>query len=74
VAVPDPVTVVGGQPVLTATVVGPSLTYADACATAAFVLGRDAIRWIDGIDGYAALVVDGDGTCTTSSRWAEWTR
>jgi thiamine biosynthesis lipoprotein len=52
-----------------ATVVGPSLTYADAYATAAFVMGRDATRWIDGVDGYAALVVDTDGRTATSRRW-----
>ena len=57
-----------------ATVVGESLTYADAYATAAFVLGRDAIRWIDEIDGYAALVIDADGARSTSSRWPEYPR
>lgn len=45
-----------------ATVVGPSLTRADAYATAAFVLGREALRWIDGVAGYEALLVAEDGS------------
>jgi thiamine biosynthesis lipoprotein len=52
-----------------ATVVGPSLTYADAYATAAFVMGSDALRWIAGVPGYAVLLVDPDGRASTSAGW-----
>jgi FAD:protein FMN transferase len=52
-----------------ATVVGPSLTFADAYATAAFVLGRQAIGWIEDLDGYEVLLVDADGTTTASRGW-----
>jgi len=51
------------------TAVGPSLTRADAYATAAFVMGRDAVRWITGVPGYAALLVDPDGATLTSRGW-----
>jgi FAD:protein FMN transferase len=54
----DPFT---GRPAVglaSASVVGPSLTFADAYATAAFVLGRPALRWISELDGYELLLVD----------------
>jgi len=51
------------------TVAGPSLTRADAYATAAFVMGRHALRWIDGLDGCAALLVSADGGIASSSAW-----
>jgi thiamine biosynthesis lipoprotein len=46
---------------LSLTVAGPSLTYADAFATAAFVMGEEGPAWVAGIDGYAALAITGDG-------------
>ncbi len=52
-----------------ATVVGPSLTYADAYATAAFVRGPDALRWIDAIQGYELLLAGADGRVRTSPGW-----
>lgn len=69
----DPFTGRPATALASATVVGASLTYADAYATAAFVLGVDAIRLLDGIDGYAALIIDGEGNRTASRRWAEFT-
>jgi thiamine biosynthesis lipoprotein len=42
------------------TVVGPSLTWADAYATAAYVMGRDGLAWVDGRPGYAALAIGWD--------------
>jgi FAD:protein FMN transferase len=65
----DPFTGRPATGLASATVVGKSLTYADAYATAAFVLGRNAIRWIDGIDGYAALLIDADGRRSVSAGW-----
>jgi len=38
-------------------VVGPSLTRADAYATAAFARGPEALGWIAGVPGYEALLV-----------------
>ena len=65
----DPFT---GRPAValaSATVVGDRLSLADAYATAAFVLGQQAIRWIEEVDGYAALLVDPDGSISTSRDW-----
>ena len=66
----DPFT---GRPVThlaSATVTGPDLSTVDAYATAAFVLGRSALRWIDRIPGYAALLVDPDGRRHASADWS----
>jgi thiamine biosynthesis lipoprotein len=45
---------------LSMTVAGPSLTYADAYATAAFVMGEAGLAWVAGIGGYDALAITGD--------------
>lgn len=42
------------------TVVGPSLTWADAYATTAYVLGADGLDWVAAHDGYAALAIGWD--------------
>jgi thiamine biosynthesis lipoprotein len=47
------------------TVVGPSLTWADIDATAAFVLGTEAAAWLRGRTGRCGLLVDPDGRCAT---------
>jgi thiamine biosynthesis lipoprotein len=47
---------------LSMTVVGPSLTYADAYATAAFVMGDAGAAWVAGIDAYEALAITSRGT------------
>jgi thiamine biosynthesis lipoprotein len=52
-----------------ASVVGPSLTCADAYATAAFVMGREAVRWIAGVDQYEALLITAEGTILRSPGW-----
>jgi len=65
----DPFTGRAASRLAGATVVGPSLTRADAYATAAFVMGRAAVRWIAAVPGYAALVVAPDGTRATSTGW-----
>jgi len=45
---------------LSMTVIGPNLTYADAFATAAFVMGEAGAAWVSGIDGYDALAITED--------------
>jgi FAD:protein FMN transferase len=42
------------------TVVGPSLTYADAYATAAYAMGMAGIAWVDGHPGYGAYAITTD--------------
>jgi FAD:protein FMN transferase len=49
------------------TVIGPSLTLADAYATAAVAMGAAARDWLDDLDGYEALLVDAGGE-------VRWTR
>ena len=51
---------------LSATVVGPELAFADAYATAAFAMGRDAARWIASIPDY-------EGGVITSAERVIWT-
>ena len=52
------------------TVAGPSLTWADVYATAAFVRGEEAIPFLEGVEGYEGLVIDGDGGKRSTSGWA----
>jgi FAD:protein FMN transferase len=42
---------------LSATVVGPSLTFADAYATAAFAMGIEGVSWVAGLPGYEGCVI-----------------
>ena len=42
------------------TVIGPSLTWADAYATTAFVMGLDGLAWVADHDGYGALAITED--------------
>jgi FAD:protein FMN transferase len=54
-----------GRPVtdlLSVTVTGPSLLWADVLATAAFVRGADALAVVEAVPGYEALAVAADGT------------
>ena len=60
----DPRTGTPTTEVASATVIGPDLGTADAFATAAFVLGLDAIEWIETQPGYHAYLITHDGrTC-----------
>jgi thiamine biosynthesis lipoprotein len=57
----DPHTGVPARAALSATVVGPDLTLADALATAMFAAGVPGLQLIDALPGYSALVVDPGG-------------
>ena len=48
------------------TVVGRSLTYADAFATAAMAMGPGALGWLTGRSGYGGLVIANDGSVSAS--------
>ena len=63
----DPAT--GSPPagLLSATVIGPELTWADVYATAAFVRGAEALSWLSGLAGHAAVVVTTDGVVRTTT-------
>jgi thiamine biosynthesis lipoprotein len=47
---------------LSATVIGPSLLWADIFATASVALGLDAIGWVETLHGTSGLLVLADGT------------
>jgi thiamine biosynthesis lipoprotein len=54
------------------TVIGPNLTWADALATAAFVMGADGIDWVSQFAGYRALAITTDGTLLRrDEQWAK---
>jgi FAD:protein FMN transferase len=53
-----------------ATVVGPSLLWADVYATAAVVRGPAAAGWLSGVEGYDALLVSPSGAVATTTGWA----
>jgi thiamine biosynthesis lipoprotein len=42
---------------LSMTIAGPSLAYADAYATAAFAMGEPGVRWMKQVAGYAGLAI-----------------
>lgn len=50
---------------LSATVVGPTLTWADVHATAAFVRGRQAAAWLAGLGEYGAVLLTSDDRLIT---------
>lgn len=62
---PDHIRVPGSGAAPTAfrsvSVVGPSLAWADAYATAAFVMGERGLTWVAEHPGYHALAITGDG-------------
>lgn len=62
----DPRTGVVPHELVSLTVVGPDLAWADAYATAGFVMGIDGLAWIDDHPGYGALAI-------TAGREVIWT-
>ena len=54
--------------VASVTVIGPSLTWADIDATAAYAHGPEAADWLRGRPGRTGLVVWTDGSTTTVDR------
>lgn len=61
----DPASGAAPADLLSATVIGESLTWADVYATAAFVKGLEASSWIATLHGHAAVLLDRDGTVQT---------
>ena len=57
----DPRTAMAPRELRSLTVVGPSLAWADAYATTAFVMGHAGIGWVAGHPGYGALAITTDG-------------
>lgn len=69
----DPFTGRDAAGLASATVVGPSLTDADTYATAAFVMGKSAIAWIESLENYEGLLVTDDGTVHRTPGWQRFT-
>lgn len=63
----DPVTGVPARDLLSATVIGPSLLWADVYATAAFVRGRQAATWATTLSDHAVVLIDRNGSVETVS-------
>jgi FAD:protein FMN transferase len=63
----DPHRGVPARELASVTVAGPSLTLADAYATAAVAMGVRALPWLTALDGYEALLVDADGAVHRSA-------
>ncbi len=63
----DPSTGVPAAAVLSATVIGPSILWADVFATAAVVRGHRAVEWAEELHGTSGMLVLDDGTV---HRWA----
>jgi thiamine biosynthesis lipoprotein len=53
----DPLTGLAPQGLVSVTIVGPTLTLADAYATAAFAMGSSGMEWAAGLTGFAACGV-----------------
>lgn len=56
----DPRTARAAKGLQSFSVVGPDLTWADAYATAGFVMGLDGLDWVDQRPGYGALAITND--------------
>jgi thiamine biosynthesis lipoprotein len=63
----DPRTSIAPDTYRSLTVVGPSLAWADAYATAGLVMGRDALAWVASHAGYGAIAITPEGEL----RWTE---
>lgn len=63
----DPVTGAAADGLLSATLIGPKLTWADIYATAAFVKGAAALPWIATLPDHAGILVGPDGRVSTVS-------
>jgi thiamine biosynthesis lipoprotein len=66
----DPATGAPATALLSATVTGPSLLWADVLATAVIARGVPALDWIAELDGYEALAVAADGELTHTGGFA----
>ena len=53
------------------TVIGPSLTWSDAFATAAFAMGPDGLGWVEQFVGYEGIAIDRKGVVTATDGFAQ---
>ncbi len=69
----DPHSGLPAEGLASVTVVGRSLTFVDAYATAAFAMGEAGFDWLAELDGYEAMAVRMNGTRWQTSGFASWT-
>ena len=60
---PDPLS----SEIVSLTVIGPNIYEADRFATAAFAMGRNGIKFIEGLDGFEGYMIDNAGIATLTS-------
>ena len=65
----DPFTGLPTADLASVTVTGPDLTFADAYATAVFVMGEVGLEWLAERSGYAGCVITHDGDMHTTASW-----
>jgi len=66
----------GNQPVreiVSLTVIGPNIHDADRLATAAFAMGTNGIRFIEGLPGYEGYIIDNNKLATMTTGFEKYT-
>lgn len=66
----NPLTGAPAADLVSVSVVGPELVVADAYATAALAMGAKAPAWLEGLEGYEAMVISPDGRGWSTRGWA----
>lgn len=59
--------------VVSLTVIGPNIHDADRFATAAFAMGMDGIRFIEGLPGYEGYIIDKNKIATMTTEFEKYT-
>jgi thiamine biosynthesis lipoprotein len=54
------------------TVIGPNIYEADRFATAAFVLGKEGINFLEALDGFEGYAIDSNGIATMTSNFDQY--
>lgn len=65
----DPHTGAAADAIVSLTVIGPNIYEADRFATAAFAIGRDAVRFIESLPGFEAYAIGHDTMASKTSGW-----
>ena len=58
--------------IISLTVVGPNIYEADRFATAAFAMGKDAVNFLETLNGFEAYMIDADGVATMTSSFERY--
>ncbi len=65
----DPHTGAPADAIVSLTVIGPNVYEADRFATAAFAMGKDALRFIGSLPGFEGYMIDAAKTATKTAGW-----